>query len=126
MGTRSSTRKRAGHSTPPGSPSRPPDITELRRKQTADFRRALDADFAHPLFAGVYEGHDFELAEAEAELSEDGRGCVPKCATVAVLRLQRHAEPVPGGTEQAFRSTLRDPARQRAHQPGVGRERPAH
>src|SRR5436309_1572912 len=42
-GSRStSERKRAGHPTPPGSPSRRPDITEVRAKGKSDFFRRLE------------------------------------------------------------------------------------
>src|SRR5947208_1803998 len=123
MGTRSSTRKRAGHLTPPGSPSRPADITELRPKQTADFRCALDADFAYPLFAAVLEGYDRKLAEVEAQLCEESRSGRPERAPVPVLRLQGDAEAVPGRTKQTLCAALRDPAGHRPHHSRVRGDR---
>src|SRR5436305_12422080 len=108
MGTRSSTRKRAGHLTPPGSPSRPADITELRPKQTADFRCALDADFAYPLFAAVLEGYDRKLAQVEAQLCEESRNRRPERAPVTVLRRHGGPEALPSSTKQTHRAPLRN------------------
>src|SRR6266511_2392385 len=68
-------------------------------------------DLADLLAAAVLEREDGEIAQVEIELSEECRGRRPDRAPVAVFGLQRHADPVSRSAEQAFRSSLCDPAR---------------
>src|SRR6266550_2712708 len=95
MGTRSTCNtQKSRNQTHSRLTSRQPDITELEQKQTANFRNALDADFADALFATVLERCHRQLTEVEAKRVEEVGGGRAQRACVSVLGLQGNADSV--------------------------------
>src|SRR6266571_5950320 len=70
----------------------------------------LDPDLADRFPATVLQWDNREARELELELAEEGSGGRPEAAAVAVVCLQRDADPVSGGAEEALGTPLRDPA----------------